>query len=98
MIMAADERYRKAIAKYQEAYREYAKLDNVQYHIRVEISGKTLIEIYRRGSKGKCILRVTKEKEEGAEVPAVVVAYEQATDQLLYMIKDRRRSLEESRC
>ncbi len=95
--MAADERRRKAMAEYYEAYREYAELDNVQYHIHIGITGRTLIEIYRGGSRGRRILHIVQEEEEGSEVPATVTAYEKATSQLLYMIKERRRRLEENR-
>ncbi len=96
--MTADERRSKAIAAYYEAYREYKKLDTVREHMRVEMSGDALIEIHRYygDRKGERILRVTHEEVEGAEVSTEVAAYEQATDQLLYMIKTRRESLEEN--
>ena len=96
--MTADERRRKAIEGYYKAYREYKKLDTVREHMRVEMSGDTLIEIHRYYGerKGERILRVTHEEVEGAEVSAEVAAYEQATDQLLSMIKTRRESLEEN--
>lgn len=95
--MTADGRRSKAIAAYYEAYREYKKLDTVREHTRVEMSGDALIEIrrYYGDRKGEHILRVTQEEAEGAEVSAEVAAYEQAADQLLYMIKARRESLEE---
>ena len=44
--MTADERRRKAIEGYYKAYREYKKLDTVREHMRVEMSGDTLIEIH----------------------------------------------------
>ena len=94
--MTADERRRKAIEGYYKAYREYKKLDTVREHMRVEMSGDTLIEIHRYYGerKGERVLRVTQEEAEGAEVSAEVAAYEQAADQLENMIKSRRESLE----
>lgn len=94
--MTADERRRKAINEYYSKYREYQKLDNVREHMRVEISGDTLIEIHRYYGerKGERVLRVTQEEAEEAEVTAEVAAYEQAADQLDSMIKSRRESLE----
>lgn len=94
--MTADERRRKAIEGHYKAYREYKKLDTVREHMRVEMSGDTLIEIHRYYGerKGERVLRVTREEEEGAEVSAEVAAYEQAADQLENMIKSRRESLE----
>lgn len=74
--MTADERRSKAIRDFYRVYKEYGQLDNVRYHMRVEMSGDALVE--------------------GAEVSAEVAAYEQATDQLLSMIKTRRESLEEN--
>lgn len=96
--MTADERRRAAIAAYYKAYREYKKLDTVREHMRVEMSGDTLIEIHRYygDRKGERILRVTMEEEEGAEVSAEVEAYERAAAQLLSMIENRRKSLEEN--
>ena len=96
--MTADERRSKAIAAYYEENKKYKKLDNVREHMRVEMSGDALIEIHRYygDRKGERILRVTHEEVEGAEVSTEVAAYEQATDQLLYMIKTRRESLEEN--
>ena len=90
--MTADERRRKAIEGYYKAYREYKKLDTVREHMRVEMSGDTLIEIHRYYGerKGEHVLRVTQEEAEGAEVSAEV----QAADQLENMIKSRRESLE----
>lgn len=75
--MTADERRRKAINEYYSKYREYQKLDNVREHMRVEISGDTLIEIHRYygDRKGERVLRVTQEEVEGAEVTAEVAAY-----------------------
>ena len=95
--MTADERRRKAIKAYYKAYREYNQLDTVREHMRVEMSGDTLIEIHRYygDRKGKRVLRVTQEETESTEVSAEVAAYEQAADQLLYMIKARRESMEE---
>lgn len=97
--MTADERRSKAIEAYYKAYREYKKLDTVREHMRVEMSGDTLIEIHRYygDRKGERILRVTQEEAEGAETSAEVAAYEQATDQLLSMIEGRRKSLENER-
>ena len=97
--MTADERRRKAIEGYYKAYREYKKLDTVREHMRVEMSGDTLIEIHRYYGerKGERVLRVTQEEAEGAEVCAEVAAYEQAADQLENMIKSRRESLEARR-
>ena len=94
--MTADERRRKAIEGYYKAYREYKKLDTVREHMRVEMSGDTLIEIHRYYGerKGEHVLRVTQEEAEGAEVSAEVAAYERAADQLENMIKSRRESLE----
>lgn len=43
--MTADERRSKAIEAYYKAYREYKKLDTVREHMRVEMSGDTLIEM-----------------------------------------------------
>lgn len=96
--MTADERRSKAIRDFYRVYKEYGQLDNVRYHTRVEMSGDALIEIHRYygDRKGERILRVTQEEAEGAEVSAEVAAYEQATDQLLNMIKGRRESLEEN--
>lgn len=96
--MTADERRSKAIRDFYRVYKEYGQLDNVRYHMRVEMSGDALIEIHRYYGerKGERILRVTHEEVEGAEVSAEVAAYEQATDQLLNMIKTRRESLEEN--
>ncbi len=96
--MTADERRNKAIRDFYRAYKEYGQLDNVRYHTRVEMSGDALIEIHRYYGerKGDRVLRVTHEETEGAEVSAEVAAYEQATDQLLNMIKARRESLEEN--
>lgn len=95
--MTADERRSKAIKDFYGAYREYGKLDTVRYHMRVEMSGDALIEIHRYygDRKGERVLRVTQEEAEGAEVSAEVAAYEQATDQLINMIKGRREKLEE---
>lgn len=95
--MTADERRRKAINEYYSKYREYQKLDNVREHMRVEMSGDTLIEIHRYygDRKGERVLRVTQEEVEGAEVTAEVAAYERAADQLVSMIQSRRESLEE---
>ena len=86
--MTADERRRKAIEGYYKAYREYKKLDTVREHMRVEMSGDTLIEIHRYYGerKGERVLRVTQEEAE-----------EQAADQLENMIKSRRESLEARR-
>lgn len=94
--MTADERRRKAIKEYYAKYREYQKLDNVREHMRVEMSGDTLIEIHRYygDRKGERVLRVTQEEVEDAEVTAEVAAYEQAADQLDSMIKSRYESLE----
>lgn len=94
--MTADERRRKAINEYYSKYREYQKLDNVRYHMRVEMSGDTLIEIHRYygDRKGERVLKVTQEEVEGAEVTAEVAAYEQAADQLVSMIQSRRESME----
>lgn len=58
--------------------------------------GRIEIHRYYGERKGERILRVTHEEVEGAEVSAEVAAYEQATDQLLSMIKTRRESLEEN--
>lgn len=93
--MTADERRRKAIKEYYSRYREYQKLDNVREHMRVEMSGDTLIEIHRYygDRKGERVLRVTQEEVEGAEVTAEVAAYEQAADQLVSMIQSRRESM-----
>lgn len=95
--MTADERRSKAIKEYYSRYREYQKLDNVREHMRVEMSGDTLIEIHRYygDRKGERVLRVTQEEVEGAEVTAEVAAYEQAADQLVSMIQSRRENLEE---
>lgn len=94
--MTADERRNKAIRDFYRAYKEYGQLDNVRYHTRVEMSGDALIEIHRYygDRKGDRILRVTHKETEEAEVSAEVAAYEQATDQLLNMIKGRCESLE----
>ena len=94
--MTADERRSKAIRDFYRVYKEYGQLDNVRYHMRVEMSGDTLIEIHRYYGerKGERVLRVTQEEAEGAEVSAEVAAYEQAADQLENMIKSRRESLE----
>ena len=96
--MTADERRSKAIKDFYRVYKEYGQLDNVRYHTRVEMSGDALIEIHRYygDRKGERVLRVTQEEAEGAEVSAEVAAYEQATDQLINMIKTRRESLEEN--
>ena len=96
--MTADERRSKVIRDFYRVYKEYGQLDNVRYHMRVEMSGDALIEIHRYygDRKGERILRVTHEEVEGAEVSAEVAAYEQAADQLIYMIKARRESLEEN--
>ncbi len=96
--MTADERRSKAIEAYYKAYREYKQLDTVREHMRVEMSGDALIEIHRYygDRKGERVLRVTQEETEGAEVSAEVAAYEQATDQLISMIKGRRESLEQN--
>lgn len=90
--MTADERRHMAIEKYYTAYREYAQLDNVREHTRVEISGDTLIEInrYYGELKGEHILRVTEENQKWSEVSAEVTAYERAADQLVHMITVRR--------
>lgn len=96
--MTADERRSKVIRDFYRVYKEYGQLDNVRYHMRVEMSGDALIEIHRYygDRKGERILRVTHEEVEGAEVSAEVAAYEQAADQLINMIKARRESLEEN--
>ena len=96
---AADERRSKAIRDFYRVYKEYGQLDNVRYHMRVEMSGDALIEIHRYYGerKGERVLRVTQEEAEGAEVSAEVAAYEQAADQLENMIKSRRESLEARR-
>lgn len=96
--MTADERRSKAIEAYYKVYREYQKLDTVREHMRVEMSGDTLIEIHRYygDRKGERILRVTMEEEDGAEVSAEVEAYERAANQLLSMIESRRKKLEEN--
>ncbi len=93
--MTADERRSKAIRDFYRVYKEYGQLDNVRYHMRVEMSGDTLIEIHRYygDRKGERVLRVTQEEVEGAEVTAEVAAYEQAADQLVSMIQSRRESL-----
>lgn len=90
--MTADERRLKALKEYYSRYREYQKLDNVRGHTRVKTSGDTLIEIHRYygDQKGECVLRVTQEETEGAEVTAEVAAYELAADQLIGMIKGRK--------
>lgn len=94
--MTADERRRKAIYAYYDTYREYKQLDNVREHIRVEMSGDTLIEIHRfyGERKGERILRVTQEEGEYEDVSAEVRAYEQATDQLKTMIQSRRAMMD----
>ena len=96
MQQVRPEEVRQAIAEYYEAYREYKQLDNVRAHICVEMSGNTLIEIHRYygDRKGELILRVTREETEGEGKSAEVAAYEQATEQLLSMIKGRHESLE----
>lgn len=93
--MTADERRSKAIRDFYRVYKEYGQLDNVRYHMRVEMSGDTLIEIHRYygDRKGERVLRVTQEEVEGAEVTAEVAAYERAADQLVSMIQSRRESL-----
>lgn len=97
--MTADERRRKAIYNYYDTYREYKQLDNVREHIRVEMSGDTLIEIHRYYGerKGERVLRVTQEEGEYEDVSAEVRAYEQATNQLAALIRSRRESQETRR-
>lgn len=97
--MTADERRQKAIYNFLDAYREYQQLDNVRYHTCTEISGDTLIEIHRYYGerKGEVILRVMLEEGEGWEVSAEVTAYEQATNQLVALIKSRQENQETRR-
>lgn len=94
-----EERRRKAINEYYKAYKAYKELDTVLAHTRVEMSGDTHIEIYRYQGpgKGERILRVAQKEEENAEVPAEVLAYERAAEQLKHLIKSRLESLEKRR-
>lgn len=97
--MTVDERRQKAIYNFFDAYREYKQLDNVRCHTCTEISGDTLIEIHRYYGerKGECILRITQEEGEGAEVSAEVTAYEQAANELAALIESRRENQETRR-
>lgn len=94
-----EERRRRAIHEYYRAYKAYKELDTVLAHTRVEMSGDTLIEIYRYQGprKSERILRVTQKEEENAEVPAEVLAYERAAEQLKHMAKSRLESSEKRR-
>ena len=97
--MTADERRKKAIYDFFDAYKEYEQLDNVRCHTCTKIPGDTLIEIHRYygDRRGELILRVACEEEDGWEVSAEVAAYERATDSLAFLIESRRKNLE-TRC